>query len=62
MAGRVGARARESRVVQGRLRSPVGQGLPYGAGHSASRGAQSQDDEVRLHRDLLLDTSPAVRL
>ena len=62
VAGRVGARRRQPGVVQGRLRSPVGQGLPDGAGRPPSRGAQPEDDEVQLHRDLLLDPPPAVRL
>ena len=53
---------RQPGVVQGRLRSPLGQGLPDGAGGSSPGDAGSEDDEVHLHRDLLLDSPPAVRL
>ena len=62
VAGRLGARRREPGVLQGGLGSPVGQGVPDGARRPAHRGARSEDEEIHLRRDLLLDASPAVRL
>ena len=62
VAGRVGARRRQPGVVQGRLRSSVGQGVPDGAGGAPPVDARPEDDEVHLHRDLLFDPPSAVRL
>ena len=62
LAGRVGARRRQPGVLQGRLGSSVGEGVPDGSRRPPPRGARSEDEEVHVRRDLLLDASPAVRL
>ncbi len=62
LARRVGARRRQPGLVQGRLRPSVGQGVSDGPRRAPSGGAEPEDDEVRLHRDVLLHPSPAVRL
>ena len=46
VAGRVGARAGESGLLQTGLGSPVGQGVPDGARRSSHRGLRSEDEEV----------------
>ena len=58
----VGARRREPGVLQGRLGSSVGQGVPAGSRRPPHRGARSEDEEVHVRRHLLLDAPPAVRL
>ena len=60
--GGLGARRGESGILQGGLGSSVGQGVPDGARRAPHRDARSQDEEIHLRRDLLLDASSAVRL
>ena len=62
VAGGVGARRRQPRVLQGRLGSPVGEGLPDGSRRAPHLGVRSQDEEVLVRRHLLLHAPPAVRL
>ena len=49
-------------LLQGRLGSSVGESVPDGSRDSPRRGVRSEDEEVHVRRDVLLDASSAVRL
>ncbi len=60
--GGLRARGREPGILQGGLGSSVGQGVPDGARRAPHRDARSEDEEIHVRRDLLLDAPSAVRL
>ena len=56
-----GARAGESRVLQGRLDAPVGEALPDSAQRPAPADVRPGDEEADAHRHVLRHASPDVR-
>ena len=54
-------RRRQSRVLQARLRSSVGEGVSRRALRAPARGVRSGHEEVHVRRHLLRHASPAVR-
>ncbi len=56
------ARHGQSRVLQEGLRPSLGQDLPARSVGASGGDARSQDDEIYVHRHLLRNPSPAVRL